>query len=168
MSKPKSPYKIISEHQKHLPVNLIKLAEALGAKVWQTNEWDESVSGMVRQDSERGGSEGYAIVVNAKHKDIDKRFTIAHEIAHLALHKDLIGDGITNDALYHKGIDSLLEQMMNNTAIDILMPWNAVTKKIDDGMTNIGELAEFFNVSRRAMSVRLSVPYESNEEDLAD
>lgn len=166
MMTPEEGYAIIRKHQKKFPVKVVALAKALGARVWKTDGWDEGFSGAIRKDPERGGTDGYAVFVNAHHPIERRRFTIAHEIGHLVLHRELIGDGIADDALYHSGLDSLSEQLANNVAIDVLMPWTAVDQKMKEGIKSIGELAKFFKVTKSVVSIRLSVPYETVAEDL--
>src|SRR4051794_4100177 len=95
---------IIRKHQKSAPVQMIPIAEALGLNVYRVTSWPQETSGMITRDPERGGTCGFAIYVNAKHSEVRRRFTIAHEIAHFVLHRHLIGDGITEDALYRSGL----------------------------------------------------------------
>src|SRR3546814_4029407 len=59
---------------------------------------------MIRKDAERGGESGFAIYVNGSHPRVRRRFSIAHEIAHFALHRNLIGDGVTDDAMYRSNL----------------------------------------------------------------
>ena len=48
---------------------------------------------------------GYAIFVNKGDRyKTRQRFTIAHKIAHFILHREAIGDGIVDDALYRSGL----------------------------------------------------------------
>ena len=44
--------------------------------------------------------DGYRIVVNSGHNRVRRRFTAAHELGHYVYHRDLIGDGIYDDAAY--------------------------------------------------------------------
>src|SRR3546814_8751462 len=81
---------------------------------------------MIRKDAERGGESGFAIYVNGSHPRVRRRFSIAHEIAHFALHRNLIGDGVTDDAMYRSNLSSAVEVQANRMAADILMPWHLI------------------------------------------
>lgn len=161
MTEQHDPYAKIAKHQRSLPVNVEALAEELGAKVWESDFWIDGISGMIRKDAEYGGTQGYAIVVNKRHPEERKRFTVAHEIAHLILHRDQIGDGISDDVLYHSRLQGLHEEQANNLAVDILMPWDRVFERIESGDTDIEKLAKTFRVPKSAMSIRLMVPFET-------
>ena len=151
----------IERHQQDAPVLVVPLARELGLEVYKTQEWTDAISGMIRRDPERGGEAGYAIYINDKHHENRKRFTIAHETAHFILHRDFIGDGIEDDALYRSGLSSRLEAQANRFAADILMPWHLINNVMDKGIKSIEDLAANFKVSKSAMSIRLGVPYEN-------
>jgi predicted transcriptional regulator len=153
--------RIIERHQRAAPVVVTAIARDMGLEVYTTNEWTEDISGMIRRDGERGGSSGYAIYVNGKHHENRRRFTIAHEIAHFVLHREFIGDGITDDALYRSALSSSLETQANELAANILMPWMLLNDAMGLGIDDVRALARYFNVSPSAMSVRLGVPYET-------
>ena len=152
--------RIISAHQKNAPVQTIDIAEALGIKVYKVDNWPENLSAMIRRDEERGGSSGYAIYVNGKHHRVRRRFSIAHEIAHFSLHRKLIGDGITDDALYRSNMSNAVEAQANRMAADILMPWHLIREATENGLDTVDELAKHFDVSKSTMSIQLGVPYD--------
>ena len=154
--------RIISAHQKQAPVETVEIAEALGIKVYKAGNWPENLSAMIRLDAERGGESGYAIYVNAKHPRVRRRFSIAHEIAHFALHRNLIGDGITDDALYRSNMSNAVEAQANRMAADILMPWHLIGEATDQGINTVEALAQHFDVSKSTMSIQLGVPYENS------
>lgn len=153
--------RIISAHQQAAPVQTIDIAEALGIKVYKVGNWPDNLSAMIRKDEERGGSSGYAIYVNSKHSRVRRRFSIAHEIAHFALHRSLIGDGITDDGLYRSSLSSAVEVQANRMAADILMPWHLIRAATESGLSTVEELAKHFDVSKSTMSIQLGVPYEN-------
>lgn len=136
-----------------IPVNVVGLANRLGIKVYDA-AWPENISGKIQKDAKKGGESGFAIYVNRAHPNTRKRFTIAHEIAHYVLHEDKIGDGIFDDALYRSGLPEKIEVQANGLAADILMPWQELVKRTPAG---VHELAELFNVSEQAMSIRLGL-----------
>lgn len=153
--------RIISAHQKKAPVETVEIAEALGIKVYKVGNWPENLSAMIRLDPERGGDSGYAIYVNSKHPRVRRRFSIAHEIAHFALHRNLIGDGITDDALYRSNMSNSVEAQANRMAADILMPWHLIREATEQGVDTVEALAKYFDVSKSTMSIQLGVPYEN-------
>ena len=153
--------RIIEKHQQTAPVIVTAVARDLGLEVYNTNEWTDDISGMIRRDKEQGGPSGYAIYVNGRHRENRRRFTIAHEIAHFILHREYIGDGITDDALYRSALSSRMEAQANQLAADILIPWGLLNAATAKGIKDVRALASYFNVSPSAMSVRLGVPYET-------
>ena len=92
---------VVREYQQSYPVMTVPMANALGLEVYKASGWPpESMSGQLLKVSENGGSSGYAIYVNGDHPVERRRFTIAHEIAHFILHRELINEGIEENGLY--------------------------------------------------------------------
>lgn len=147
---------LVREHQNEIPVQTLPIANALGLKVYRVPNWPNELSGMIRRNDESRG--GFDIYVNASHPEVRRRFTIAHELAHVILHPNLIGDGITDDALYRSGLSNSVEAQANKLAADILMPRDKLSEYISQGITNVAELARTFNVSEQSMAIRLGVP----------
>ena len=150
---------VIREHQKSAPVQVIPMAEALGINVYYV-DWTNDVSGRIERNAEMGGDSGYAIFVNSNHHPNRRRFTIAHEIAHFVLHQQEIGDGVYDDAMYRSGLPLGVEFQANKLAADILMPWHLLNPEMEERGYAIAELADKFQVSKSAMSIRLGIPYE--------
>ena len=147
---------ILIKHQTSYPVKAIPVAKDLGLKVYVSDTLSENVSGMIRKDQNHGGKSGYAIFVNNKHVNARKRFTIAHEIGHYVLHRELIGDGIIEDALLRaNGLTNSIERQANAFAADLLMPWKLLEVASADGFSSVEALAEAFEVSTDAMSYRI-------------
>lgn len=157
---------IISRHQVQPPVQIAKMAREMDVEVYKSEGWPDHISGLIRTDPEHGGESGYAIYTNANHSKRRRRFTIAHELAHYILHRHLIGNGITDDALYRSRLGGSIEREANRFAAKLLMPWNLVTESIEQGIDTVDGLAEKFDVSRSAMSIRLEVPFETKSDDL--
>lgn len=155
---------VIRRHQEKAPVQVAPIARELGLEVYRVSEWPDDLAGMIVRD-EGAARSGYAIFVNAKHHEVRRRFTIAHEVAHFVLHRDLIGDGIEDDALYRSGLSSAVERQANRLAADILMPRHLIEAVIGEGRAkadDVAGLARLFNVSKNAMSIQLlGAPYES-------
>src|ERR1700722_742624 len=110
---------IILKYQTKRPVDILAIAHEFKIKVYRTKDWPASLSGQIIKDAAHGGESGYAIFVNALHKLVRQRFTIAHELAHFILHRANIGDGITDDALYRSGLSNKEEAMANVLAAEI-------------------------------------------------
>lgn len=147
---------VIRKHQQSAPVQMIPIAEALGLSCYKTLDWPDTISGMIVRDITRGGPSGFAIYVNGKHSEVRRRFTIAHEVAHFVLHRDLIGDGITEDALYRSGLSDAVEREANGLAAEVLMPRHLVRDAVSQGQRDPATLAGKFDVSQQAMDYRLA------------
>jgi Zn-dependent peptidase ImmA (M78 family) len=116
----------------------------------------EGVSGMICRDTSTESPGGYRIYVNANDVYTRQRFTIAHEFAHYLLHRDKIGDGITDDAMYRSDKMTTQDEFAaNNKAADLLMPRKLVMRSISEGTQSADALAKTFEVSVPAMEVRL-------------
>ncbi|MHB1210605.1 MAG: ImmA/IrrE family metallo-endopeptidase [Acidimicrobiales bacterium] len=139
-------------------VDPIVLANRLGTKVFNAKFGEADVHGLL---AVRGGQA--SIYVNADDAPVRKRFTIAHELAHLVLHFTA-GDieFIDNADSFRSAIDPNAEWTeerrreweANVFAAALLMPEELVRRKWRD-IGDAGGLAEWFQVSRTAMSLRL-------------
>jgi predicted transcriptional regulator len=143
--------------QTQVPVDVVRMAEAFGLKVW-IKEMPENVAGMIKKDNKHGGPAGYSIVVNKAQPRVRQRFTVAHEIAHFLLHRDRIGDGLEDDALLRSGLSTMEEVQANKLAAKILMPFHLLRREMNAGIRTVPELARRFEVSQQAMSIRLGLP----------
>ena len=145
------------------PVPVEKIAKSLGARV-RHSPLDEELSGMIYI---KGNTP--IIGVNSRHHPKRQRFTIAHEIAHLVLHRDLITDQVhidkkfpvlMRDANSAAGTEHM-EIEANQFAAELLMPaffLDQMLKKqgfdIDDDEP-LERLARKFRVSRQALEFRI-------------
>jgi Zn-dependent peptidase ImmA (M78 family) len=143
------------------PVPVEKLAESLGAQITYT-EFDSDVSGVLYRDNDR-----VLIGVNSTHAPTRQRFTIAHEIGHLLMHK---GRPVVVDRLVRvnvnlrDGTSSKEEIDANAFAAELLMPRKLIASEIDRFLKRtrrvvpqelVDELSATFRVSPEAMSYRL-------------
>lgn len=156
--------RVIRSHQDHWPVMMVPLAKDLGINVYRVSGWPNRVSGRIFADPIGGGDEGYSIEVNAAHHQNRRRFTIAHEIAHYALHSDKIGfgDGVVDDALYRSGLSNQAEREANSFASQILMPDHLIQRARDEFGDDPIRLAREFQVSEESMRIRLGAPATSH------
>jgi hypothetical protein len=149
---------LIARFQQRAPIDVKWMAGQLGINVWELS-LPERISGKLFRDSTHGGSSGFSIGINASEGMRRKRFTIAHEIAHYLLHRDLITDGVLeDDTLYRSGLSTREEKEANQLAADILMPYRLINDLSVQGITSVSDLAKHFKVSQAAMQIRLNIP----------
>jgi Zn-dependent peptidase ImmA (M78 family) len=145
------------------PVPVDRLAKILGVRVEYT-PFDDELSGMAFI---RDGKP--VIGVNSNHHPNRQRFTIAHELAHVVLHRSkldatvLIDKGknfIPRDSLSAEGIDPL-EMQANAFASELLMPERLVRQVLAESSRDIQDddylisMANRFRVSLAALQFRL-------------
>lgn len=142
-----------------LPVPVEEIAIGLGADI-AYEAYDGEVSGMLYR------ADGRALIgVNSKHATTRQRFTVAHEIGHLVLHK---GRPMFIDRFvrvnWRNGVSDTDEVQANAFAAELLMPRKFVEREVDRVLAkrrNVTpqqlavELAKTFHVSSEAMSYRL-------------
>lgn len=154
---------IIQEHQHQAPVDVTALATALGLVVYESYDLPSGISGMICREQDGEAASGYAITVNAAEPYKRRRFTIAHECAHFLLHRDKIGEGLKDDAMYRSdNVTSQEEYQANNLAAELLMPRTLMSSAIRSGFNGVADLAGRFDVSEPAMKVRLRYLYQYN------
>lgn len=145
------------------PVPVERLAKALGAQL-RFSPLDDELSGMIYV------KDGTPIVgVNALHHPNRQRFTIAHELGHLQLHRP----EITKEIHVDKGFPMLMRNAVSATGVnemeieanffaaEILMPETFLAASLDDEPFDIDDdgavsaLAKQYKVSTAAMRFRL-------------
>lgn len=151
--------------QRHqvIPVPVVAIARDLGIALYETEDFDDSQSGSIKNENGH-----YIIYVNARQAPTRKRFTIAHELSHYVLHRaeidkrqELIdytkqptdGGLYRTDSHHYTEADQELERQANELAAEILMPdreFNEIWQTAD----TIEEVAHYFNVSTSAATIR--------------
>jgi Zn-dependent peptidase ImmA (M78 family) len=145
-----------------LPVDVEAVAAHLKAQI-VLEHLDRSVSGMLYRDDDH-----VVIGVNSAHTERRRRFTVAHELGHLVLHKGrpLVVDHVRvnfRDATSSTATD-IEEIQANAFAAELLMPREQVIAmarqagKADSVGTDaavVRDLADGFEVSTEAMDYRL-------------
>lgn len=154
MAENKIPTSTLRMFQKSAPVDLRGMAQALGINAWVSHKLPPGISGKLFKDSQHGGTSGYSIQVNAADPYVRRRFTVAHELAHFILHRELIGLGIVDNELYRSGLPDQKEFEANRLAADILMPRHLLLRYSEDG-TSADAMARQFKVSTSAMRIQL-------------
>ncbi|MFL4368773.1 ImmA/IrrE family metallo-endopeptidase [Enterobacter asburiae] len=144
----------IKKYHSTFPVMVGAIAKELGLTVKMAT-LPATISGEIKEEN---GS--YIIRVNRHDVKERQRFTLAHEIAHFLLHKDRIGDGITDDVLYRSKLSDFMEIQANRLAADILMPWDLIQLKLTEyaRMKNeerFEKIASDAQVSPTAIKIRL-------------
>ena len=145
------------------PVPVERIAKALDAQL-RYSPLDEELSGMIYV------KDGTPIIgVNALHHPNRQRFTMAHEIGHLVLHRT----EITKEIHVDKGFPMLMRDAVSSTGVEemeieanffaaeILMPAAFLARSLqgepfdidDDGA--VSALAKEYKVSASAMRFRL-------------
>jgi Zn-dependent peptidase ImmA (M78 family) len=143
---------LLREFTADVPVKVGALAKALGLKVL-VSTLPLNISGMLKPDDEGR----YVIKINRFEPKERQRFTIAHEISHYLLHRQLIARGVVDSALYRSKLSSRLEAEANRLAAEILMPKALVERERDlipNGVDVDRYLAQKFQVSLPAMDIR--------------
>jgi Zn-dependent peptidase ImmA (M78 family) len=155
---------LLTEGQiKKAPIPVERLAELVNATVRYEPLAGDQLSGMVHRRKD-----GRAVIgVNSLDPPTRRRFTIAHEIGHLILHKneqfhvdEKFPIGLRNEvsslAVDEKEIEA------NQFAAELLMPSDLIAKDIEELPSDIetedaiSRLARHYQVSIQAMTIRLS------------
>jgi Zn-dependent peptidase ImmA (M78 family) len=150
---------LLETRQAEPPVDVEAIAEHLGVQVVSADLSDD-VSGMlIREDGV------HTVGINHAHSETRKRFTLAHEIGHLQLHKGrpLIIDSPVRVNLRDRtsGMATDREEVeANQFAAELLMPEDMIFTAVA-GLRNVkventaAHLAKKFGVSPEAMGYRL-------------
>ena len=138
-----------------IPVDVIRIANMMEIKVFEA-ELDKNISGAIRYNKE---SEKFEILVNATDAKVRQRFTIAHELGHYFLHRDILkSEDIHIDILYRT--EKTLEEIEREKEVDYFAGALLMNRTLLEKLRNsysITELAELFEVSTSAMTVRLDI-----------
>ncbi|NBU69971.1 MAG: ImmA/IrrE family metallo-endopeptidase [Bacteroidetes bacterium] len=117
---------------------------------------DIETSGYVTFDNTQ---KQWIIGVNDSQSSTRRRFTIAHELAHIILHGNLIlSEGIHRDKGLFRDADymSAIEKEANDFAGKLLMPENKILELVQNGTKKSDLLAAIFDVSQSAIKYRLN------------
>lgn len=146
--------RVVIEAQRALPVRLGDIARAFNVSV-KASTLPAGISGEIRPSGQ-----SYEIKVNRHDSRGRQRFTVAHELAHYFLHRDQIGNGVSDDALYRSTLSDAREAEANRLAAEVLMPKEKVLEAAREYVglheDRAAKLADIFEVSEVAMEIRLS------------
>ena len=153
----RSEWDIIEHYASKPPVDVKAMANALGLTYVERRMHPDESGGIEYKDRQ------YIVFVNDSETEQRKRFTAAHEIAHYLLHRDILRerghmDRLFDSAAYDNPEEPLTryhEVQANKYAASLLMPKFAIRDQMAHGNNTLSGLAEKFNVSRKAMRIRL-------------
>jgi Zn-dependent peptidase ImmA (M78 family) len=145
----------------HPPVDLEAIAHTLGVEI-RPYDLKPDVSGILYRDGDRR-----VVVVNQGHTRERQRFTIAHELGHLLLHK---GQPVHVDEGFRVNLrdrrsataEDVEEIEANAFAADLLMPAKWLRIDIEQEFIDLADdtamrmLAARYGVSPQAMAYRLA------------
>jgi Zn-dependent peptidase ImmA (M78 family) len=159
----KAAQSLIRIHQLSAPVDVCILAEKEGISL-RRDPLEDSVSGMlVVKDNQS------VIVVNSTHHLNRQRFTIAHELGHYFLHRNLANVFFDESLLFFRDEKSAQgtkyqEIEANVFAAELLMPEQTLRERIseepldaldDVEQSALTQLANELQVSCQALTIRL-------------
>jgi Zn-dependent peptidase ImmA (M78 family) len=165
----------------------VKIVEKIKEQNIELNElcYDlhDEVLGEIKKENGK-----YKINIQGYDFNYRRRFTMAHELGHYKLHKDLLDeegldDGLSYEAMYRKNakISSIEETQANKYAIEMLVPKEliiSIVKELnkikeipriidENGEANNLNLIEYlsnrFEVSKIALGFRLNQLYKKKE-----
>lgn len=144
-----------------IPVDVIKIANANDIKVYE-GDLDKKLSGAIRYDKDK---DEFEILINKNDAKVRQRFTIAHELRHYFLHQDFLKmEEIHIDIMYRingKNQVEIEQEKAREKEVDYfagaLLMNKTLLEKMHKENNSIQELAEIFNVSVSAMTVRLDI-----------
>merc|ERR1711941_49101 len=124
--------------QQNSPTDVEGLCEKIGIKCEGKLLLDD-VSGYIERISEYK----YRIVYNNSHPLVRQRFTIAHELGHFYLHRNVLGKGTGDTKAYRSNVPGHTnpditqqhEREANSFAANLLMPKKLIECFRDDGMS---------------------------------
>ncbi|AEA33661.1 ImmA/IrrE family metallo-endopeptidase [Hippea maritima] len=145
----KLAWKIIKDYNLKIPIDLDYLLEKLNIDI-EYAHLPEKVDGIALAVKETRG----LIVVNRNRPDVRKRFTIAHEIGHILRHHPRL-EREGEIFLFTEENSNIYEREADVFAAELLMPRQKVISAFHGYSDDIQVLADLFQVSKRAMRIRL-------------
>ena len=150
----------IEEAQKSLPgrpVAIVGLCKQFGVVAAKKSDLPDGVSGCIRRETD--GT--YNIFYRDDEPITRQRFTVAHELAHYLLHRNVLEDEHSENIMLRGGLSNAEEIEANKLAAEILMPLKAMDDYIEAQKGfSIRDMAKVFGVSSQAMSIRLGIPLD--------
>lgn len=144
-------------------INVEKKETNLKIYITPYPEDNADVSGATLYDKD---SQLFTISINKNKAETRQHFTLAHELGHYFLHKDILREdeiivdedgSLDNNRMLFRRDDaeySRIETEANNFAASLIMP-KVLVESAWEKLGNVEECANIFNVSVSAMSIRL-------------
>lgn len=143
------------------PVDVEELARRQGVEVRYEDLEDQTSGVLVRKNGDA------VIGVNRNHHRNRRRFTVAHELGHWALHSEESGYFVDDFTVHYRGDGSTRgydprESEANAFAASLLMPEDALRndlagRRIDASDDDqLSKLADRYEVSLQALTIRLA------------
>ncbi len=167
----KLPEDIQKKYINETPIPVVAVAKDLGIDIFETPDFAHHESGSIKKEGNT-----FVIYLNTNDSIERKRFTIAHEIGHFLLHKNYLDKGKelvdeskqpTPGVVLKRAINDdmdlekrKMEVQANRFAAELLMP-EEMFKKVWNESIVIEEIAEAFNVSPSAVTVRAKELFNS-------
>lgn len=142
-----------------VPVNIEDMIRHFGIDLDKKGNLDREIAGQI----EPTGDGRYKITTNRNDHYYRQRFTMAHELAHWVLHRDLIGSGVDDTPafrstaagkFFNPNVKPAHETEANQLAAYLLMPPELVRAEFAAN-GDIETLSKKFQVSRQSMEIRL-------------
>jgi Zn-dependent peptidase ImmA (M78 family)/DNA-binding XRE family transcriptional regulator len=135
------------------PVNMDEVCQALGVPIYMQAMADPLSAAVMTI-----GEGAFAIGVNATHHKQRRRFSIAHELGHAVLRHEASYylEYSVQDAWEPPGYRYLDEREANGFAAALLMDERWLREDFAQGLRDVSELAERYEVSPAAMGFRLT------------
>lgn len=161
-----SVFDIVERHWTHAPVPIQAIIRDAGIHYREDILTPHSfgspeVSGYIEKRGDQ-----YTIVVNLQHPNVRRRFTAAHELGHYVYHRDLMGNGVSDNKVYRSApgtpfynprIQSHHETQANQFAATVLMPLHLIKTLRSQGL-DVAAMARALEVSEAALKIRLGMP----------
>lgn len=150
----------IARYQATAPVDVDGLLRELKIPLEKTVDLPADVLGQITALP----NDQYKITINKKDHYFRQRFTMAHELGHLLMHRHLLNNGTNDDkayrstdraAFYNPNIRSAQETQANQFAANLLMPAELVRSEWERLGPGLKAMAKAFQVSPAAMRIRL-------------
>lgn len=142
------------------PINIVAALQALGVRARQDADLPDGISGHLRRIDGR-----YEAASSRNEHAYRQRFTLAHELGHYVLHRDLVGNGVDDNTqyrstergdIYNSAIKVEHERQANSFAANFLMPRPSIEKEFEDTeVKRLMDLVHRYQVSPSAMKWRL-------------
>ncbi len=128
-----------------VPIDVLNLIgkEAPGYRIIYEENWPDRLSGLTNKAQK-------IIRINKTHPPLRQRFSLAHELGHICLDHDLV----LSNRIEGEEVKNEIEKEADEFAAELLMPID-IFKKAFNAKTDLETLAEMFEVSTTAVSVRL-------------